>query len=297
MLKPVMRILHATVPVLVTLTLLGAVQADAQTKPVPRDVPLPPSAPPAPPAPPVPPAPPDVAAPPADAQTSVSGLAWKVLQPGTGDKKPGPTDMATFHYSGWTANGALFDSTTRRQRPSTLFVDRVMPGLSEALQMMVVGEKRRVWLPEKLGFNGQKDRPAGPLCMEVELVAFEPSPRVPPDDVMAPPASATKTASGLAYRVLKQGPGGPKPRGSSRVRVHYTGWMTDGQMFDSSVVRGEPIIFGLDQVISGWTEGVQLMSVGDKFRFWIPSRLAYNNEPGKPRGMLVFDVELLGIEK
>jgi peptidylprolyl isomerase len=220
-----------------------------------------------------------------------------VLQPGTGDKRPGPTDLATFNYTGWTANGALFDSTVTRRRPSRLEVGRIMPGLSEALQLMVVGEKRRLWLPEKLGFNGQQGRPAGPLCLEVELVAFEPSPRVPPDDVMAPPPTATKTSSGLAYRVLTQGPGGPRPRGSSRVRVHYTGWMTDGQMFDSSVMRGEPVTFGLDEVIKGWTEGVQLMSVGDKFRFWIPSRLAYNSAPDKPQGMLVFDVELLAIEK
>lgn len=78
--------------------------------------------------------------------------------------------------------------------------------------------------------------------------------------------------------------------------VHYTGWTTDGKMFDSSIVRGKPATFGLDQVIRGWTEGVQLMVEGEKTRFWIPQRLAYEGQPGGPRGMLVFDIELIAIE-
>jgi peptidylprolyl isomerase len=80
--------------------------------------------------------------------------------------------------------------------------------------------------------------------------------------------------------------------------VHYTGWTTDGKMFDSSVARGEPATFPLNGVIKGWTEGVQLMVVGEKRRFWIPGNLAYDNSPrpGAPKGMLVFDVELLAIK-
>jgi peptidylprolyl isomerase len=172
-----------------------------------------------------------------------------------------------------------------------------MPGLAQGLQLMVAGEKRRLWVPEALAFKGQAGRPQGTIVFDVELVAVEPSPSVPPPDVMAPPADAMREKSGLAHRVLKTGAGGLKPGERDRVTVHYTGWTTDGKMFDSSVVRGEPATFGLDQVIKGWTEGVQLMSVGDKWRFWIPSRMAYDNAPGKPRGMLVFDIELLGIEK
>jgi peptidylprolyl isomerase len=80
------------------------------------------------------------------------------------------------------------------------------------------------------------------------------------------------------------------------VTVHYTGWTTDGQMFDSSVTRGEPATFQLSQVIAGWTEGVQLMTEGEKARFWIPQELAYKGQPGAPAGTLVFDVELLKIE-
>ncbi|MDF1564866.1 MAG: FKBP-type peptidyl-prolyl cis-trans isomerase [Deltaproteobacteria bacterium] len=118
-----------------------------------------------------------------------------------------------------------------------------------------------------------------------------------PADVAAPPADATTTASGLAYKVLQQGSGDRHPTATSNVEVHYTGWTTDGQMFDSSVARGQTISFPLNGVIAGWTEGVQLMKVGDKFRFWIPAGLAYGENPGggRPGGMLVFDVELFQI--
>jgi peptidylprolyl isomerase len=117
-----------------------------------------------------------------------------------------------------------------------------------------------------------------------------------PSDVAAPPADATVTASGLATRVVEPGSGTQHPRANSRVRVHYSGWTTDGQMFDSSVARGEPISFGLNQVIAGWTEGVQLMVEGETRRLWIPEGLAYGGQRGAPQGMLVFDVELIKIE-
>ena len=117
-----------------------------------------------------------------------------------------------------------------------------------------------------------------------------------PADVAAPPSDAAVTASGLASRVIEPGTGTKHPTARSRVRVHYSGWTTDGKMFDSSVSRGEPITFGLYQVIAGWTEGVQLMVEGEKRRLWIPEALAYRGQPGAPKGMLVFDVELIRIE-
>jgi FKBP-type peptidyl-prolyl cis-trans isomerase len=117
-----------------------------------------------------------------------------------------------------------------------------------------------------------------------------------PADVAAPPADATTTASGLASKVLKAGTGTTHPTARSRVRVHYSGWTTDGKMFDSSVARNEPISFGLNQVIPGWTEGVQAMVEGETRRLWIPEKLAYAGAAGAPKGMLVFDVELIKIE-
>jgi peptidylprolyl isomerase len=116
-----------------------------------------------------------------------------------------------------------------------------------------------------------------------------------PADVKAPPADAKKTPSGLAYKVVKAGTGTKHPKASDSVTVHYSGWTTDGKMFDSSVTRNMPATFPLNRVIAGWTEGVQLMVEGEKTRFWIPEKLAYKGER-PPLGMLVFDVELLKIE-
>lgn len=121
-------------------------------------------------------------------------------------------------------------------------------------------------------------------------------PLAAPPDVAAIPADATVTASGLATRVLEPGDGTAHPARTDRVTVHYTGWTTDGQMFDSSVERGSPATFPLDRVIAGWTEGVQLMVEGEKRRLWIPEDLAYQGRPGPPAGMLVFDVELIRIQ-
>lgn len=123
----------------------------------------------------------------------------------------------------------------------------------------------------------------------------EGDPLAAPADVAAPPADAETTDSGLASKVLKEGSGTTHPTATSTVRAHYTGWTTDGQMFDSSVKRGQPLTMPLDRVIAGWTEGVQLMVEGEKRRFWIPQDLAYKGAPGAPAGMLVFDVELIEI--
>jgi peptidylprolyl isomerase len=116
-----------------------------------------------------------------------------------------------------------------------------------------------------------------------------------PPDVAAPPAGSLKTASGLSTLVLQPGQGTRRPRTTDRVTVHYSGWTTDGKMFDSSVTRGEPATFGVDEVIDGWTEGLQMMVEGEKRRFWIPESLAYKGQSGSPQGMLVFDVELIKI--
>lgn len=245
----------------------------------------------------LPAAPPDVAAPPADAQKTASGLSYKILKPSTSGDRPRPTDLVTLEYTGWTAEGRAFDSTSARGRPSTLSLDRVMKGMSEGVLMMAVGEKRRLWIPEKIAFAGQPGRPKGMVVFDVELLGYEPSPTEAPADVSAPPADAKRTPSGLAYRVIRPGTGTDRPNDRSRVTVHYTGWTTDGKMFDSSVSRGRPATFGLDQVIKGWTEGVQLMVTGEKTRFWIPERLAYAGQAGAPRGMLVFDIELIEIGK
>ncbi len=114
------------------------------------------------------------------------------------------------------------------------------------------------------------------------------------------PSEMKATASGLKYQVLKQGTGTVSPKATDTVKVHYHGTLLNGTVFDSSVERGQPISFPLNGVIPGWTEGLQLMKVGDKFKFEIPANLAYGDQSPSPKipagSTLVFEVELLGIE-
>jgi peptidylprolyl isomerase len=237
-------------------------------------------------------APPDVAAPPADAIKSPTGLASKIITPGTGKTHPGKADIVTVHYTGWQTDGKMFDSSVLRGKPASFPLDRVIAGWTEGVQLMVEGEKRRFWIPEPLAYKGQRE-PKGMLVFDVELISI--ANLSAPADVKAPPSDAKKTASGLAYKVLKAGSGGRHPSAANTVSVHYTGWTTDGKMFDSSIARGQPASFGVTDVIKGWTEGLQLMTVGEKARFWSPQDLAYKGER-PPYGMLVFDVELLEIK-
>jgi peptidylprolyl isomerase len=238
------------------------------------------------------PAPPDVAAPPADATKLPSGLATKVIKPGTGKDHPTRDDIVTVHYTGWKTDGSMFDSSVAKKTPISFRVNGVIAGFSEGLQLMVIGETRRLWIPESLAYKGQRE-PKGMLVFDIELLGI---PSRAPADVKSPPADAIRTASGLAYRVLQPGINARHPRVNSQVTVHYTGWTTDGKMFDSSVVQGRPATFSLDGVIPGWTEGLQLMAEGGRTRFWIPAKLAYEGQPSRPQGMLVFDVELIKIE-
>jgi peptidylprolyl isomerase len=197
----------------------------------------------------------------------------------------------------------MLDSSEARKHPSTTQPYKAAVGTNEMLTSMVVGERARFWLDaEKLVLAGVKPLPVqhGPVCYEVEVqqvtkAASEPPPA--PPDVAKPPDGVKKTAKGVFYRLLKAGPGtDPRhPEAKDTVKVHYTGWTTDGKMFDSSLLRGEPATFSLGGVIAGWTDGIPVMTRGDRVRFWIPEPLAYKGQAGKPAGMLVFDVELLEI--
>jgi peptidylprolyl isomerase len=237
----------------------------------------------------------DVAAPPADAQKTPSGLVSKLIAKGKGTKKPKPTDTVKVHYTGWSADGQMFDSSVTTNQPATFSIDRVIKGWGEGVQLMTVGEKRRFWIPKELAYNDRPGRPQGTLVFDIELLDIV-TPEAP-KDLKEPPKDAEKTATGLLSKVIKKGTGTEHPTAASTVKVDYSGWTTDGKMFDSSVTRGEPAEFPLSGVIAGWTEGVPLMTVGEKRRFWIPEELAYKGQPGAPAGMLVFDIELLEIKK
>src|SRR5712691_12861696 len=153
------------------------------------------------------PPPPDVAGAPADAKKTASGLASKVTEPGTGKTHPGKSDLVTVHYTGWTTDGKMFDSSVAKGKPATFPLDRVIAGWTEGVQLMVAGETRRFWIPESLAYQGKRD-PKGTLVFDVKLISFNGSPTQAPPDVKAPPADSKKTASGLAYKVITPGVGG-----------------------------------------------------------------------------------------
>jgi FKBP-type peptidyl-prolyl cis-trans isomerase len=229
---------------------------------------------------------------PADVERSAGGVAYKILKPGDGKESPSADDLITFHLTAKSMTGDMLQDTRSQPAPPKVTADKLAPEMQEMLTAMTAGEARRAWLPGP-------GLPGGHAVVDFELIAFGDAPAAPPapEDVAAVPASAKKTESGLAYKVLEKGSGEAKPAATSTVRVHYTGWTTDGEMFDSSIVRDQPAEFPLNGVIAGWTEGLQLMTPGEKRRFWIPAELAYGDNPqgGRPAGMLVFDVELLEI--
>lgn len=252
---------------------------------------------------PAPAIPEDVAKPSDKATALPSGIKRLVVKPGTGKDKVRPYDQVWFQYTAWDATGRMIESTEARKHVPPTQVYRQTPTLGELLGSMVKGERTRFWFdaakipqPISKALAGQ----TGVVCIEIEVTNLTKAAHEPPatpSDVAKPPADAKKTAAGVFYRVLKKGPGkDPRhPEAKDSVKVHYTGWTTDGKMFDSSEQRGEPSTFSLGGVIAGWTDGIPVMTIGDRVRFWIPEELAYKGQAGKPQGMLVFEVELLEI--
>lgn len=227
---------------------------------------------------------------PADAQPTAEGLITQKLADGTGTDHPRLGDLLVVRYTVWRPDGKVDRIEAPRKAKVTL--DKMLPGWRQAAELMVVGEKRRAWVPHTLGAG--KIPEGQSFVIDTELVELY-HPPATPSDVAAAPEDASRTPSGLAYKVLRPGTGTKHPKRNDRVVVHYTGWTTDGKMFDSSLIRGETSEFGLGEVIRGWTEGLQLMTPGETTRFWIPARLAYATERGKPQGLLVFDIELVEI--
>jgi len=229
---------------------------------------------------------------PEDAVKGEEGISYVVTEAGEGSVAT-KEQLAKFHYSFTDPDGSLVQSSKTRGEPVTAPLSELPPFFTEPFKVLKPGGKADVYVPGKV-----LGAPYPIVKLELELLdVTDPIPAPPvPEDVAAVPEGAKKTESGLAYKVLKEGEGGDKPTAESTVTVHYTGWETNGEMFDSSIVRGETTSFPLGQVISGWTEGLQLMSKGDTYRFWIPEDLAYGPKQegsGRPGGLLVFDIELV----
>lgn len=236
--------------------------------------------------------------------TTPSGLQYEILQKGTG-KMPVKGGKVSVHYTGKLTNDTVFDSSIKRGQPISfkLGVGQVIKGWDEGIALLHVGDKARFTIPSNLGYGERAvgSIPANStLIFDVELVDAQ-DPFVPvPYDVKG--LDTLTTASGLKYLMVKKNPEGTQAKSGMKVTVHYTGYLLDGKMFDSSLERGQPIEFGLGQgqVISGWDEGIALLKTGEKARLVIPYQQAYG-ESGRPpiipaKATLVFDVELLMAE-
>ena len=244
------------------------------------------------------PPPADLAQPPADAVKTPGKrdpsrvLVSKTFAPGSGDSRPGPTNIVTVHYTAWETDGTTIDDSRSRGTPATWMPNQLMEGLSAGIQLMVVGEKRRLWIPT----NMCHEWATGTLVYDLELLSIAPPPPWPaPGEVGRPPADATRTASGLAFKVLRPGTGADRPKPAGTVTIHYIEWTTSGTtIYDDSVARDAPLTVAVDLVMPGLSEALQRMVVGEKTRFWLPAELTY--APPIPRAALLFDVELLAIQ-
>lgn len=241
------------------------------------------------------PEPPADLTPPAGAETTASGLAHQVLEPGDGADRPDANDLVVVHYTGWRSeDGEVFDSSVARGKPALLPLEALIDGWTEGLQLMSEGAKWRLWVPGELAYQGVEGRPQGMLVFDVELIEVRSIPPVP-EHLGEPPADAVRSRSGLAWKVLESGEGGESPGPRDTVKVHYIGWNTEGQWFDSTYSRGAPAALPLANVIRGWQEALSTMTPGEKRRVWIPEGLAYAGQEGKPQGALTFDIELLEV--
>jgi peptidylprolyl isomerase len=242
-----------------------------------------------------------------DILTTESGLQYVMIEEGSG-AAPEPGSIVEVHYNGTLEDGTKFDSSYDRGEPIKfpLGTGQVIPGWDEGIALLKEGGKCKLIIPPDLAYGEQGAGgvipPNATLLFDVELVSVAPAPPPPPEAPTAvDEADYTTTDSGLKYYDFEAGSGEAVQSGQ-QVEVHYTGWLEDGTMFDSSLLRGQGFVFpvGVGQVIPGWDEGVLTMKVGGKRQLVIPAALAYGESGAggviPPNATLSFEVELLGVQ-
>lgn len=242
------------------------------------------------------------------AASTPSGIWYVISNPGEGIS-PSRNAMVTAHYKGTLLDGTKFDSSYDRNQPFTTPLNRVIQGWQEAIPMLKKGGKGTFYIPSALAYG---ERGAGTippnsiLVFEIELLDFN-EPKTPVEQAAADDAvikgyletrgiNALKTASGIYYTIEKEGMG-EHPLPTGKVTTHYKGTLIDGTKFDSSYDRGQPLEFGLNQVIRGWQQAIPLLKKGGKGTFYIPSGLAYGPQGAggviPPNAVLIFEIELI----
>lgn len=231
-----------------------------------------------------------------------SGVKYITVMKGKGPKI-NDGDILTLHYNGYLPDGKMFDSSVDRGDPIKYNMGKGLKGLDEGIKQMAKGGKARVIVPPSLAF-GEQGRPGlvppqTNVIFDIDLIDVKQKPVVTAYNVKG--KDTVTTSSGLKYIVVAKGTG-VKAETNKMVKVSYTGYLSDGKIFDSSVERDQPIEFPLGKgaVIPGWEEGILLMQVGDKLRLIIPSSLAYGDGGNPPvipaKATLIFDVELVDVK-
>lgn len=241
-----------------------------------------------------------------DTIKTASGLKYIIIQKNDAGAKIEKGNKVKFHFSGYFKDGKLFESTHDKGQPIEIKAGagQLLPGWDEGLLLLKKGEKAKLFIPYTLGC-GEEGRPPlipgkSDLVFDIEIIDV--TVPVKPAAYNVAGLTPVKTASGLEYYVVNKSTNPLQAAAGKTVKVHYTGYLADGSIFDSSIERGEPIEFPLGQgyVIPGWEEGIALMNVGDKLRLVIPYYLAYG-EQGRPpvipaKADLTFDVELIEVK-
>lgn len=246
-------------------------------------------------------APLDVDRPPPDADHDVNGVVSKLLVPGHGTLPPSRNDCVRVRYTSWRRDGSMHSATRADEPPETQCLQSALPGLLPALERMVEGEQRRVWLPGQLGYaarDSEKPAPHDDLTFDLTLVEVLRAPPAPPD-LDRPPPTARRLRSGLRLQVIQAGTGRCRALPADRMRVRFTGWTRDGSIFESTELGGKVASVTRADLAPGVGEGLSLMQVGEKARLWVPAALAYGTRTrrGLRASDLTYDIELIAIER
>ncbi len=239
-----------------------------------------------------------------DRETIASGVAFAILEQGQG---PALTDemRVSLHYTAYLEEDhTVFDSSRQRDEPISFILGRnmVIAGWEEALPNLQVGDKARLWVPYHLAYGEEGRGPIPPLAdlvFDVEVLEAEMIEAPEPYDITG--LDTLETDTGLQLYIVQEGYG-DKPLHGNILTVHYSGYLSDGTLFDSSVQRSVPFRFvlGTGQVLRGWDEGFLELKKGAKARLIIPPHLAYGQRgagPIPPSETLIFDVELIDISE
>lgn len=231
-----------------------------------------------------------------------SGLQYRVIEESDG-MLPAEESVAVFDFIGTFYDGEEFNNTFDGGQPATVSVGNLPPGLEEGLQLAPIGSRYEFVLPPELAYGNNPPQgsgipPGAVIIFEVEVLHSSNYDSIFLDQ-NAQKEDVNVTESGLQYRVIEEG-SGTTPDSTSSVSVEYTGAFIYGDTFDTSRNSEDPATFSLDEVIDGFTEGIQLMQEGSRYEFFIPGDLAYGDQPPQqgpiyPNATLIFDVELISV--